>query len=208
MALDRTDLATVLTTTRTNAILGWVVIGLVVATAVANLAVGDPMWAGFALAVACLLALPPLVLRSRWVTIPWEVALFSALPLFIHSLVVNPLIGQLTAYFAVAAIALVVAVELHLFTPVQMSVGFAVVFVVVATLAAAGFWAIARWSSDVVLGTTLVTDPARPPLEQERGLMVEFVFSALAGLLAGGLFEFYVRRKLRPGERLPARARK
>jgi len=204
MALDRTDLATVLTSTRTNAILGWIVIGLVVATAVGNLVSGNPLWGGFDLAVACLLALPPLALRSRRATIPWEIALLSALPLFVHSLVTHPLVGQLTTYFAVAAIALVVAVELHLFTPVQMSVGFAVGFVAVSTLAAAGFWAIARWSSDVLLGTHLVVNPAQTTLEQERELMIEFVASALAGLLAGVLFELYVRRRVRAGERLPA----
>ncbi|QCC52556.1 hypothetical protein [Halapricum salinum] len=203
MGPARTDLAAVLTTTRTNATLSWLLLGFVVATAVGNSFFGDPLWAGFALVVACVLALPPIALATRRAMIPWEVALVATLPVFAHSLPIHPLIGQLTTYLSVAALALVVAVELHLFTPIQMSVGFAIVFVVVATLAAAGFWAIARWSSDVLLGTTLVLDPAQTTLEQERELMVEFVASALAGLLAGLLFEFYVRRNVRPGKRLP-----
>ena len=203
MGPARTDLAAVLTTTRTNAALSWLFLGFVVATAVGNLVFGDPLWAGFALVVACVLALPPLALGTHRAMIPWEVALVATLPVFAHSLAIHPLIGQLTTYLSVGALALVVAVELHLFTPIQMSVGFAIVFVVIATLAAAGFWAIARWSSDVLLGTTLILDPAQTILEQERELMVEFVASALAGLLAGLLFEFYVRRNAHPGERLP-----
>lgn len=207
MGPERTDLATVLTTTRTNARLGWLFLGLVVATAIGNLVFGDPLWAGFALVVACVLALPPTALGTRRAMIPWEVALVATLPVLTHSLSIHPLIGQLTTYLSVAALALVVAVELHLFTPIQMNIGFAIVFVVVTTLAAAGFWAIFRWSSDILLGTHLVVDPTQTTLEQERELMIEFVSSALAGLLAGLLFEFYVRRNIRPSERVPARIR-
>ncbi|NIS31208.1 MAG: hypothetical protein GWN07_12825, partial [Actinobacteria bacterium] len=75
----------------------------------------------------------------------------------------------------VAALALIIAVELHLFTPVLMTPSFAVLLVVVGTMAAAGTWAVVRWSADLLLGTTFLLDPALTEAEIEAGLMWEFV---------------------------------
>ena len=93
--------------------------------------------------------------------------------------------------------------NLHLFTSVEMSFGFAVVFVVVTTLAAAGVWAVVRWGSDLYLGTELLLDPELTRPEIEERLMWEFVGATVAGLVAGVLFEEYIRRRGGVGARMP-----
>jgi NhaP-type Na+/H+ or K+/H+ antiporter len=116
-----------------------------------------------------------------------------------------PVTSDLFTYLSVAAIALIVAVELHVFTPVKMNQAFAVSFVVVATLAAAGVWAVARFVLDETLGTAFLLDPTLTEAEIEHDLMLEFVYSTAAGVLGGVVFEWYFRRLRRrenvvPGE--------
>jgi len=92
------------------------------------------------------------------------------------------------------AVALILAVQLHAFTPVKMTYGFAVLFVVVTTIATAGVWAVVRWIADIQLGTGF--------LATEEELMWEFVYSTAAGLLAGGIFRVYFGREAFAG-RIP-----
>ncbi len=102
--------------------------------------------------------------------------------------------GRVSTYLAVAAIALIVAVELDVFTPVRMNHSFAVFFVVIATMAAAGVWAVVQWLSDLYLGTRLLLN-GRPEHVVEAGLMWDFVAATVAGIGAGVVFAYYVRRQ-------------
>jgi hypothetical protein len=68
-------------------------------------------------------------------------------------------------------------------------------FVVLATMAAAGVWAVVRYLADLTLGTGFI--------ESEHALVVEFVASTVVGVLAGALYVVYVRRRTAPTERLP-----
>jgi uncharacterized membrane protein len=80
---------------------------------------------------------------------------------------------------------------------------FAIAFVVVATMAAAGIWAVVRYGSDVLLGTTLLLPPMGLAASEtalaaaERSLMLEFVASFIAGIGAGIVFQGYFRRRRR-----------
>jgi len=201
-----------------NAGLFWVVVGLLVAFAAGSIAVGDPLSAGFALGVAVLGVLVPLTYRSATVTLPWEIIAVASIPTVGRAFVpvtfevLGVSFASVVTYIAVAAVALIVAVELHAFTPgVEMTYGFAVLFVVVVTLAAAGVWALARWLSGIYLGTT--------PLTDERAVMWEWVGSSVAGLVAGlALRPYFDRRaytdrlpgsvaeyaRRRPGDATPA----
>jgi hypothetical protein len=189
---------------RTNAVLSWFLITLL-SIAIATSVWRDLLWwAAFAGAVIVLTVLPPITLRNWEATLPWEVTALTALPVLGRSFSTVPVTGQIATYLSVAAIALVVVVELHLFTPVRMTDASAVGFVVVATLAMAGVWAVVRWSSDVLLGTELLLQDGVPEAKIEHALMVEFVASTVAGVLAGIVFTYYVRRVVDPGERLPS----
>jgi hypothetical protein len=188
---------------RRNAALSWALVGFLALAVVTSLVRGDLLWAGFALVVAVLTVLPPVLLRNRIAMLPWEVTALCALPILGRALSTVALYGQLATYLSVAAIALVVAVELHLFTPVRMTDSFAVALVVVATLAMAGLWAVARWSIDLTLGTTFLLDPALSEATIERQLMWEFVASTAAGVFAGLVFTLYVRRRIAPDVQFP-----
>lgn len=186
---------------RANAALSWCLVGFLALAAATSVVRGQFLWGAFALTVAVLTVLPPAVLRKPTATLPWEITALCALPIIGRSVATLPLTGELATYLSVAAIALVVAVELHLFTPVRMNDSFAVVFVIVATLATAGLWAVARWAYDVLVTPTflLVGDPEAV----EHALMLEFVWSTVAGVVAGLVFALYVRRRIEPDVRFP-----
>lgn len=196
-------LRAVLETQRGNAVLSWALVGFVGLVVLRSYLVGDILWAGFALVVLVLAVVPALLHRRAVVMLPWEVLAVAALPLVGRSFTTVPFTGRFVTYLAVAALALVIAVELNAFTRVEMTAGFAVLFVVIATMATAGTWAVARWLLDATFGTAFLMDPALTHAEIENRLMWEFVYSTLAGAAAGVIFEGYFRRRGRPDRRLP-----
>jgi hypothetical protein len=207
------DLGELLTDTRLNAGVGWALVGVFGLVTVESAVTGDYLWAAFAATVGLVVALPALVRGNPRAMAPAEVVLLAGLPVVGRAVATVQMTGTVTVYLSIAAFALLVAVNLHLFTPVEMSVGFAVLFVVVTTLAAAGLWALARWGSDVHLGTTLLMDPGADgvlsdaDLDQiEHELMVEFVGSGIAGLVAGLVFQVYVRRRATVVDRIEGSA--
>lgn len=194
--MSGTGLEQLLDDERRNAVLAWPLVALLLVVGLAELAVGDFVWSVFALVVATLALVPPVAFRSREVMLPWEVLLMAALPVIGLAFGSARLTNHFASYLAVAAVALVIVVELQAFTSVRMSPSFAVVVVVVATMAAAGLWALVRFGFDNLLGTTTVTD--------NDVIMVEFVYSALAGVGAGVVFEIYFRRSVTLEDRIPA----
>ena len=193
MASDFTGL---LRDKRTNALVGWVIVLMLVGVAGASLSRGNLLWSVFAATVMTLAVLPPILLFNRYAMLPWEVLLLASLPVVGRLFATVPVTGNLASYLSVAAIALIVAVELHVFTPVRMTPRFAVIFVVVTTMAAAGGWAVLRWGSDSLFATTFILDPALTEHEIEEALMWEFVASTAAGVGAGFVFAYYVARQL------------
>ncbi|MFC6733151.1 hypothetical protein [Haladaptatus sp. DYSN1] len=178
-----------------NAVLSWFLVGFVLVVIGESLLGGDLLWAVFALGVAVLALIPAISYRNPRAMLPWEVLVLAVLPMLGRAFSTIPVTGELATYLSVAALALIVAVELHVFTPVQMTHGFAVLFVVIATMAAAGVWAVTRWVADLYLGTGFILN--------EEALMWEFVWSTAAGVLAGIIFDLYFRRRAPIEVRLP-----
>ena len=58
---------------RTNAVLAWMLVGLVAAIAVSSLFVGDLLWAGFTTGIVILALVPAVYYRSPRAMVPWEV---------------------------------------------------------------------------------------------------------------------------------------
>ncbi|PSQ18640.1 hypothetical protein BRD00_04975 [Halobacteriales archaeon QS_8_69_26] len=179
---------------RLNAALGWAFVAFMVLVGAGELLVGDLLSAGFTFTVVVLAVMPPVQRRNLTVMLPWEVIGIASLPTVVRALATWPVAAELGTYLAVAALALMVAVELHAFTSVKMTYAFAVLFVVVTTMATAGVWAVVRWLADIQLGTGF--------LESEEELMWEFVYSTAAGVLAGGVFRAYFGREAFAG-RIP-----
>ncbi|MCU4740666.1 hypothetical protein OB960_04540 [Halobacteria archaeon AArc-xg1-1] len=75
---------------------------------------------------------------------PWELLVVVAVPVVDATILGQTFLTEIAVYVAVAAVALVVAIELHRFTPVRMNHSFAIGFVVLTTLAVAGGWNVAQ----------------------------------------------------------------
>jgi hypothetical protein len=189
-ALDR-----VVEDERVNAAIGWALVAFLGLVVVESVLTGDLLWAGFAGVVAAVTLVPAASHRDWTVMLPWEVVLLAALPIVGRALATLVFTSRVAMYLSVAALALIIAVELHVFTTVEMTYWFAVLFVVVATIATAGVWAVVQWLSDAFLGTSLV--------HSEHRLMWDFVAATLVGGMAGVVFEWYFRRFARVGPRMP-----
>ena len=138
------DVGRLLRDARLNALVAWALLLVMAATVGVAILTGNLVWSGFAAVVVLVALLPPLARRSPRVMLPWEVLLFAGLPILGRSVLPVPQFGLATTYLSVAALGLLVAVELHLFTAVKMSPGFAVLFVTVTTIAVAGVWGVVR----------------------------------------------------------------
>lgn len=174
---------TILADERTNAALSWLFVGFLLFATVESFVTGEPLWGGFAAAVAAVALVPAVVRRSATTMPPPELVGLAALPAVVRS---YGLYTRIAGYAAVAALALLVAVELDVFTEVEMTARFAVAFVVLTTLALAAVWTVVRFYSDVYLDTAFFASL--------NGMMWDLVVAGAVGLLAGVVFEVYFRR--------------
>lgn len=180
---------------RRNATISWLLVGVAALSAVSSALVAGPLWSVFALVIVALAVMPPIVYRSRYVMLPWEVLAMATLPLLGLAVGLQRFSGPLYAYIAVSAVGLVVAVELDSFTEIRMSPGFAIVLVVSTTMAAAALWAMLDWYAAILLDRSF-------ELTNDE-LMIEFLWATAAGLVAGVIFWLYFRRRVTPRKRVP-----
>lgn len=193
--MDVTGIEQYIVDHRTNAVLGWLVVAGMIAGSAISVHRGELLWAAFAVAVALVVVAPAIAHRSLLMLPPWEIVAIAGSSVVARVFVTGILTGKIATYLSVAALALLVAVDLAAFTPVRMNNAFALLFVVLTTMAAAGLWAVVRYLADVILETGF--------LQSEHALMVEFVSSTVAGVLAGVLFVLYIRHRTDLGPRLP-----
>jgi hypothetical protein len=170
---------------RTNALVSWTVVLVLVLAAAASVGVGEPVWAVFVAGGLVIALLPAAVRRDPLVMPPWEVLVFAALPIASQFLDLPDALADLTAYLAVLAVAVLVVVELHVFSPVEMTPLFAVGFVVLVTMATAGVWTVVQFASDSYLGTTLVGT--------KTTLMWDLVLATATSLVATPVLAAYFR---------------
>lgn len=179
---------------RTNAIISWVLVSVLVLVFVESVLDFDLLWMTFVATTGAIVLIPPVAYRNWQVMLPWELLVLALLPILVRGLFGGD-VGTFAYYLSIAALALLITVELHMFTALQVTHWFAVVFVVLTTLASAGGGTIVRWSMDVWLGTTFLRSPALSQEAANEALMVEFLWVALAGFVAGLLFDAYFRRR-------------
>lgn len=171
---------------RLNALLAWGfvgILGLVFAESVLQM---DLRWIVFVGVVGAVVLLPPLAYRDWRVVLPWELIAVALMPILVRALVGGTL-GTFATYLSLAALALLVVVELHMFTQLTVTPWFAVSIVVMTTLAAVAVWTILRWNADRFLGTSFLVD--------NEMLMIEWLYVTLAGVAAGLLFDTYFKRR-------------
>lgn len=171
---------------RLNAILAWCMIGILGLVLVESLADRDLEWIALVAVAGAVVLVPPVSYRNWRVMLPWELLVLALLPILVRGLLGGEL-GTFSTYVAMATLALAVVVELHMFTSLELTHWFAIVFVVLTTLAWAGASAMLQYAFDLYTGTSYLTDNA--------ALMEKFVWVTLAGFAAGLLFDAYFRRR-------------
>ncbi|WP_128476070.1 hypothetical protein [Halorussus pelagicus] len=171
---------------RTNAALSWLFVGVLALVFVESVLEFDRQWLTFVAAAGVVVLVPPVAHRDWRVMLPWELLAVALLPILVRGLSGGEL-GLFAYYLSVAGLALVVTVELHMFTSLSVTHWFAVAFVVMTTLASVAAWSIVRWNFDRMFGTSY--------LSTNDALMTEFVWVTVAGFAAGLLFDAYFRRR-------------
>lgn len=181
------DIDDFLRDTRYNTLISWFLIsliGLVFFESVLDL---DILWILFSGLTFFLAVLPALAYRDYEVMPPFEVLLLASIPVIVRSFNLSVLSGEISTYISIAAVALLLAVELHIFTEIKLSHGFAIGLTVISTLAIGGIWSIIRFILDTQFGTGFLTT--------NEALMKEYISVLTAGIFAGLLFDSYFRRR-------------
>ena len=177
---------------RTNATIAWFLVALLGGVIVESLLDVDRLWIVFTVATAVIVLIPPLAYREWRMMLPWELLSLALLPIWVRALFGGEL-GTFGYYLSVAGLALIVTVELHMFTSVRLTHWFAVLLVVLTTLASVAAWSVVRWNLDQQLGTQFLVGPETTQEAANTALMGEFLWVTLAGLAAGVLFDAYFR---------------
>ncbi|WP_306055474.1 hypothetical protein [Natronococcus wangiae] len=175
-----------------NAALGWVLVTVLAVLAINHALDGSYRWFAFTGFAVVIVLAPAVAFRDPLVMPPWELLVLVLVPVVDATILGESPLTTVAVYVAVAAVALVAAVEIHRFTPVRMNHSFAVVLVVLTTLAVAGAWNVAQWVSDVTFGTAYVLG-GRSQDAANRAMMIDFAYAAVAGLLAGVVFDRHFR---------------
>ena len=176
------------TDSRRNALVGWLIVVLFVGAIFESLTEGDWSWLVVVLTTLVVVIVPPILRRSPLVMVPWELLAIASIPISLRTIGVTTTTPVVT-YLSIAALALLISAELHVFGPITITHWFAVVSVAMTTLAVAGLWAVLRVHLDRWLGTATLVD--------NTALMIEFAWAAVAGVLAGGLFAAYFHDRVR-----------
>jgi hypothetical protein len=179
-------LETLFRDSRINAVLAWVLVGILVTVFAESALDVDYGWILFVGTVGVIVLIPPVAYRDWRVMLPWELLVVALLPILVRALF-GGTVGTFATYLSLAAVALLVIVQLHMFTSLSVTSWFAVGLVVLTTLSAEAAWTIFRWNADNLLGTSFLLD--------NETLMIEWLYVTLAGLVAGVLFNTYFQRR-------------
>lgn len=172
---------------RINALIAWVLVGALVVVSIAALL--EFMLVQMALAaVSAFVAIAPALAERTWTrTVPWPLLVVCTIPLSVGAIDTSFLSPFVTG-LSIAALGMLVVVALQSTESVRMTPNFAVGFVLLATMATAGFWAVGSAASAQYLGTAFV--------DTNDSLMEIFSAATAAGFVAGALFRVYFRQRL------------
>jgi hypothetical protein len=114
---------------------------------------------------------------------PWTLLSVAAIAVIARIAGVYP---EAAGYVAIASLAIVVVVELDVFTPIHLSRRFAVGFAVLTALAMEAVWIVVQFSSDRWLGTGY--------LSSQTELQKDIVIVSVVSFAIGVIFFWYLRR--------------
>jgi len=111
-------LARLFKSSRMNAVIAWVLVGMLGLVVVESVLDVDRLWILFTTLTAAIVLIPPMAYREWRMMLPWELLSVALLPIWVRALFGGEL-GTFGYYLSVAGLALIVTVELHMFTSVR-----------------------------------------------------------------------------------------
>ncbi len=169
---------------RINAVLAWLIVGILASVFLESLLDFDRLWIVFVAFTGAIVLIPPIANRDVRTMLPWELLVLATLPILVRGIFAGQ-IGTFSMYLSIASLALIITAELHMFTALTVTHWFAIGLVILATLATVAMWTILRWNADLYLGTQYLTD--------NTALMIEWIYVTLAGLAGGITFDVYFK---------------
>jgi hypothetical protein len=155
----------------------------------------DVLWVFFGITALTLYVLPIISLRNPFRALPWEMTLLLAAPIVLRISSGSETLNEsfswwddftsLAFAFSVSTLGFLLTVELQIYTSVRMNRAFAVLFVVVFTLAVSGFWQIGEFVGDRVYGTHYQGS--------NWSVMMTLVWSLVGGIAMGIFYDLYLR---------------
>lgn len=168
---------------RVNAVLGWTMAGVVALAAIESFLSDAALWGSLALLIVSVVALPAAVTGRPAAMVPWPIPFVAAVAVLGHAFEFYP---DVTGYVAIGTVALILVVELDVYTEVELSRRFAVIIATMTTMAIQAFWIIAQYYSDQWLGTAF--------LVSQTELQWDIVYVTTVGIALGTLAEWYFDR--------------
>lgn len=172
---------------RLNPRLAWALVCVLALAGGWSALAGALLWASFAAASVAIALIPAVALRDATAMVPWEILAVAVLPLASTAVGVPAPLVEAATYLAVAALALLVVVELYAFSSMRMTARFGIVLTVLLTMATASLWTIVRYFADRYLGTNYLTG-----LTQTE-LMWDLLLAIAVGTIGALCLGAYVR---------------
>lgn len=162
---------------QTNAVLGWMFVGLVCVGAIVGFVVGSPVWSLFAVCIVVAITFSAVSLRNWRALTPWPLVALSSVATLA---VLGGLYRERAVFLTFVAVALVIVIQLQVYTDVELSGRFAIFFAVLVTMALEAIWIVAQSLSDTLLGTRLI--------ESQVQLQWQIVYVTGIAVLVGLLY--------------------
>jgi hypothetical protein len=174
-----------------NSLASWALLVAICLVVGYNLATGGYAGAVSGSAVVVAVLVPTIVYRSHRSMLAWEVLFVAAAALVARELLRYQPVELFGNYLVIAALSLILTVELYIYTPIEMNRWFAVVFVAMVTMTIGAVWNLGQWTVDITAGTGFIASNDQ--------LMVELITATVAGVGAGLLFTTYFKRRATDG---------
>ncbi|MEZ5334228.1 MAG: hypothetical protein R2741_02790 [Methanolobus sp.] len=185
-------LSKLLKNTALNAFAGWTMVLLLSLLGIGNFIYGRFIWTILIAFVVVIIIAPAIRMRKFSVMPAWYFVFLAILPIVSSSTAWFFFETSIPFYISVATIALLLAAEINWFTSVKMNYKFAILLVIVTTLAISGLWHLVEWLLDIHFGTSYLLNALSSDAINDA-VMHQFIYATIAGIAAGLFFGWYFK---------------
>ncbi len=177
-----------------NSFLSWAIVIVLIIVAIINFSEGRYTWTVLTIFTIIVIILPALHFRNPKVMPTWYLLFLVILPLIASTTASYLFLVRIPVYISIATISLLLVAEINWFTSVKMNPKYAILLVLITTLAVTGLWHLMRWLLDISLGTSFILDGRGEDILNAE-VMHEFIYSTIAGLISGLIFAWYFKKE-------------